>query len=98
MPSARWQRCGYMAAAAAVCAWLAAQPHAAAQPVQPDDARSRAVEVEPTPAEPKSGRTKLAAEPVADGAVIAVVTSFAGVLDLINSTGEVRPQQISPRF
>lgn len=36
--------------------------------------------------------------PVTDTAVIAVSTGFAGLLDLIMTTGEVRPQQISPTF
>jgi len=44
------------------------------------------------------GRTTFDSDPVADGAIIVVSVGFASVLDLINSTGEVRPQQISPTF
>ncbi len=39
-----------------------------------------------------------AVDPVGDTAVIAVGTGFAGLLDLIITTGEIRPQQISTSF
>lgn len=39
-----------------------------------------------------------AVHPVADAAVIAVSSGFAGVLDMLVTTGEIRPQQISPKF
>ena len=65
----------------------------------PPKAEERKVSVEPKPAEPPPpGRATFDADPVMDGAIIAVSLGFAGVLDLINSTGEVRPQQISPTF
>lgn len=37
-------------------------------------------------------------DPIVDGTIVAVAFGFAGITDLINSTGEVRPQQISPNF
>jgi undecaprenyl-diphosphatase len=55
--------------------------------------------IEPKAAEPRpEGRVTFDVDPVADGAIVAVSLGFAGVLDLINSTGEVRPQQIAPNF
>jgi membrane-associated phospholipid phosphatase len=72
---------------------------AAAAPIQPPKAPQREVSLEPKPAEPKpAGRATLNVDPIADTAVIAVALGFAGVLELINSTGEIRPQQISPSF
>jgi undecaprenyl-diphosphatase len=59
----------------------------------------RKVSLEPKAAEPRSeGRVTFDVDPIADGAVVAVSLGFAGVLDLINSTGEIRPQQIAPNF
>jgi undecaprenyl-diphosphatase len=67
--------------------------------VQPPKDPERKVSVEPLPAEPRpEGRVTLEVDPVADGAVIAVSLGFAGLLDLINSTGEIRPQQIAASF
>lgn len=43
-------------------------------------------------------RASFTVDPVADGAIIVVTGAFAGVLNLINETGEIRPQQISPTF
>lgn len=54
--------------------------------------------LEPKPVLPPPPRATLDVDPIADGAVIAVSLGFAGILDLINGTGEVRPQQISPTF
>lgn len=79
---------------------------AAATPANPSGAQvdppkdpSRKSSLDPTPAlPPAAGRTTFDSDPVADGAIIAVSLGFAGMLDLINSTGEVRPQQISPNF
>jgi undecaprenyl-diphosphatase len=48
----------------------------------------------PTPSAPPA----FSVDPVGDSAVIAVSTGFAGLLDLIMTTGEIRPQQISPTF
>lgn len=67
--------------------------------VNPPADPERKESVEPKPAlPPPPGRTKFDSDPIADGAIIAVSFGFAGILDLINSTGEVRPQQISPTF
>ncbi|WP_394838000.1 phosphatase PAP2 family protein [Pendulispora rubella] len=41
---------------------------------------------------------KFAVQPVTDGAIVAVNAGFAGLLDLVMGTGEIRPQQISPTF
>jgi undecaprenyl-diphosphatase len=43
-------------------------------------------------------RRPFSVNPVGDTAVIAVSSGFAGLLDLIITTGEIRPQQISPTF
>lgn len=67
--------------------------------VDPPKDPSRKTSLDPTPALPPAvGRSTFDADPVADGAVIGVSLGFAGMLDLVNSTGEVRPQQISPNF
>jgi len=58
----------------------------------------RAKSALPAPAEPTAPKPPFAVDPVADGALIGGAAAFAGILDLINSTGEVRPQQISPTF
>jgi membrane-associated phospholipid phosphatase len=47
---------------------------------------------------PALGHAVFEVDPVADGAVIAVSFGFSGLLSLIISTGELRPQQISPSF
>jgi membrane-associated phospholipid phosphatase len=66
-----------------------------APPKDPD----RKSDLEPKAAEPRpAGRVTFDIDPVADIGVIAVSLGFAGVLELINSTGEIRPQAISPNF
>lgn len=45
-----------------------------------------------------AGRTTFDIDPVADSAMIAVSLGFYGTLETINSTGEIRPQQIAPNF
>ncbi|MDB4993670.1 MAG: phosphoesterase PA-phosphatase related protein [Myxococcaceae bacterium] len=58
----------------------------------------------PTPAEPKppelaaDERTKFEADPVRDGAIVGIGIGFAGMLQLITSTGEVRPQPVAANF
>lgn len=67
--------------------------------VQPAAHPDRGQSVEPKPAEPAPpGRTTFEIDPIVDGAIIAVSFGFAGLADLINSTGEIRPQQIAPTF
>src|SRR5262249_10465705 len=50
----------------------------------------------PTPALVRAPLFKV--DPVADGALILSTAAFAGLLDFINSTGELRPQQIASTF
>jgi undecaprenyl-diphosphatase len=65
----------------------------------PGQAPERKVSLEPKEAElPPKGRVTFDIDPVADGAMIAVSLGFAGTLALVNSTGEIRPQQIDPNF
>jgi membrane-associated phospholipid phosphatase len=67
--------------------------------VEPPRASERKVSLAPKPALPPSpGTLTFDVDPLADGAIIAMSLSFAVVLDAINSTGEIRPQQISPTF
>lgn len=67
--------------------------------VVPSKAPERKVSLEPERVEaaPK-GRTTFDIDPIADSAMIAVSLGFAGTLELINSTGEIRPQQIAQNF
>ncbi|HKO48828.1 MAG TPA: phosphatase PAP2 family protein [Polyangiaceae bacterium] len=67
--------------------------------VVPSKAPERKVSLDPKQSEPAPpGRTTFDIDPVADSAMIAVSLGFAGTLELINSTGEIRPQQIAPNF
>jgi membrane-associated phospholipid phosphatase len=55
--------------------------------------------LEPKAAEPVApGRVTFDVDPLADSSMIAVSLAFAGTLELINSTGEIRPQQIATGF
>jgi undecaprenyl-diphosphatase len=62
------------------------------------------VSLTPTPAEPKppelaaDERTKFEADPVRDGAIVGIGMGFAGMLQLIIGTGEVRAQQVPANF
>jgi membrane-associated phospholipid phosphatase len=68
-------------------------------PVAGAGSGERTKSIEPKASEiPPPGPLKLSVDPVADGGIIIGAAAFAGILDLINSTGEVRPQQISPNF
>jgi undecaprenyl-diphosphatase len=67
--------------------------------VEPPKAPQRTTSLEPKAATtPTVGRTTFDIDPIADSAMIAVSLGFAGTLELINSTGEIRPQQIAPNF
>ena len=67
--------------------------------VVPARAPERKVSLEPQAAELKPvGRVTFQSDPIADGAIIVVSLGSAGLLELINSTGEIRPQQIAPDF
>lgn len=77
-----------------------AEPNAAPPPqVVPAEAHERSHSLAPALAEPKpTGRVTFQSDPIADGAIIVVSLGSAGVLELINSTGEIRPQQIDRNF
>jgi undecaprenyl-diphosphatase len=67
--------------------------------VVPPKAAERKVSLEPKVSEsPPVGRVTFDIDPIADSAMIAVSLGFAGTLELVNSTGEIRPQQIAPGF
>jgi undecaprenyl-diphosphatase len=66
--------------------------------VVPVNAKERRESLEPKSALPPPRRTTFQSDPIADGAIIVVSLGSAGVLELINSTGEIRPQQIDPAF
>jgi membrane-associated phospholipid phosphatase len=77
----------------------AAPTPAAKQEVEPPKAEQRKVSLNPEAAEATApGRTTFDIDPFADSAMIAVSLGFAGTLELINSTGEIRPQQIPANF
>ncbi len=73
-------------------------PAQVAQTTQPAAAEERTSSIQPKPQEPPPPKKGFEAEPLRDGAIILISVSFAGLLDAINSTGEVHPQQISPDF
>jgi len=67
--------------------------------VAPPKDPERKTDLEPKVAEPRpAGRVTFDIDPVADVGVVAGSLGFAGVLELINSTGEIRAQQIAPNF
>ena len=71
----------------------------AKQDVEPSKAEQRKVSLDPKIAQPAPpGRVTFDIDPIADSAMIAVSLGFAGTLELVNSTGEIRPQQIAPGF
>lgn len=73
-------------------------PPASGLPVSPVRSDERATDLEPKAAVPSPHRVTFAADPIADGGIIIAAATFALVLEQINSTGEIRPQQISPNF
>gem|GEM_PF-825962 len=83
----------------------AAPPEAAATPDPPkaevvsSKAPERQTSLDPQRVEeaPK-GRSTFDIDPIADSAMIAVSLGFYGTLEAINSTGEIRPQQIAANF
>jgi undecaprenyl-diphosphatase len=53
--------------------------------------------VQPPPIEERvTGRSRFVADPVGDSALLGIAVAFGGVLELISSTGEIRPQQPEP--
>lgn len=79
----------------------AAAPPAASVSAAPPDPNAPIAALTPRPVEPKpldaqgGRRTQLVADPVGDSAVLAITLGFVGVLSLVQSTGELRPQQPS---
>lgn len=68
-------------------------------PVVPAKSAERQKTFEPKLAQERPvGRTTFQSDPITDGCIILVSLGSAGVLELINSTGEIRPQQIAPGF
>ena len=66
---------------------------------QPTEAPERKGSLGPRPLEtPHHGRITFDIDPLADGALLAVSLGFAGTLAAVQSTGEIRPQQISKNF
>ena len=77
----------------------AAAPAAVAEAkVVPPKAPERKSSLEPEVAQQPEEHVTFQSDPIADGAIIVVSLGTAGVLELINSTGEIRPQQIAPNF
>lgn len=79
---------------------LAARPpEAAPQSIEPADDPSRTQTAVPQPAKLSPPSTPpFTVDPVTDGALILGAGVFSYVLGAINSTGEIRPQQISSDF
>lgn len=72
---------------------------APAPEVEPVKAPNRNVSLEPKLAEPpQRGRATFDVDPIADTSLIVLSLGFGAVLEAINSTGEIRPQQIAPDF
>jgi len=85
--------------AAATAGDGAALPAAQKAEVVPSKAPERQNSLDPKRAEvAPPGRTTFDIDPLADSAMIAVSLGFAGTLEMLNSTGEIRPQQIDPKF
>src|SRR3954471_7431047 len=76
----------------------AAQANVAEASVVPPKAQERKATLEPQVAQRPEAHVTFQSDPIADGAIIVVSLGSAGVLELINSTGEIRPQQIAPGF
>jgi membrane-associated phospholipid phosphatase len=76
----------------------AAQASVAEGDVVPPKAEERKTTLEPLPAQTPEVHATFQSDPIADGAIIVVSLGTAGVLELINSTGEIRPQQVDPGF
>jgi membrane-associated phospholipid phosphatase len=75
------------------------KPLAPSTPVVPPKSPERSQTLEPQIAEYKPpGRTTFDVDPIADTGLIVISGGLAFVLEQINSTGEIRPQPISPDF
>jgi membrane-associated phospholipid phosphatase len=67
-------------------------------PIEAVESEDRAKNVEPKAAVEPPAKISFAADPIADGGIIIASLTFAGLLEQINGTGEIRPQQIVPGF
>ena len=67
-------------------------------PIEAVESEGRATNVEPKAVEEPPSKISFAADPIADGGIIIASLTFAGILEQINGTGEIRPQQIAPNF
>ena len=76
------------------------QPLAPAADLQAPTSTKRTETFEPKPVytPPTLNGSRLQADPIADGAMLGIAVGFAGLSTVILSTGEIRPQQISPTF
>jgi len=61
-----------------------------------DDLVPKAPEPKPNDTASQVGKTRFVADPVGDGAILGVAIAFAGMLEVIAATGEIRPQQPAP--
>lgn len=85
--------------ASTLSAWHVAAEETTASQVVPAKAGQRRTSLEPQIARAKAHTAiTFQSDPIADGCIIVVSLGSAGVLELINSTGEIRPQQIAPNF
>ncbi|HXK16716.1 MAG TPA: hypothetical protein VNG33_02845, partial [Polyangiaceae bacterium] len=76
-----------------------AESRVASADIVPPQAAERSKSLEPQAAvPPAAGPTRFHADPILDGALIGASLGFGVVLEEISSTGEIRPQQISPSF
>jgi undecaprenyl-diphosphatase len=67
--------------------------------VAPTKDPERKVSLEPKPSvAPPPGRVTFDVDPLGDGFIIGASLGFAFILDAINATGEIRPQQIAADF
>src|SRR5689334_9751944 len=62
-------------------------------PVEAVESEDRAKNVEPKAAEEPPPKQTFAVDPIADGGIIIASITFAGLLELINGTGEIRPSR-----
>jgi undecaprenyl-diphosphatase len=77
---------------------VAAQAQVSEAGVVPPKAQQRRTTLEPQVAQNPEEHVTFQSDPIADGAIVVVSLGTAGVLEMINSTGEIRPQQIAPNF
>jgi undecaprenyl-diphosphatase len=79
-------------------AQAAEPPPASAPSATPESSEGHAQTAPPKPAEPAPPVKVFTVDPILDGGIIVGAGAFAGILEAVNSTGEIRPQQIAPGF